>query len=94
MGFNWLKADIFFIQEYSNLLLERMLERGDYDITRDPTEDSMILVKKNTFAIRNNMDDLFNKIKEEQKEMKWAKSITFASYDNYVIVSAHLSSQK
>lgn len=49
VGFQRLKPDVFFIQEYSALLLNELRKSDQYVVT-DPKEDSLILINKHSFT--------------------------------------------
>jgi hypothetical protein len=47
-GFNKLNPDVFFIQEFSALLLEEIKKSNQY-FAVDPRDDSLVILNKNSF---------------------------------------------
>lgn len=91
-GFERLKPDVFFIQEYSVLLLNE-LKKSDQYIVTDPKEDSLIVLNKHSFAKLQDFSEISKEINsEQQKNFRWAESIAFAGADNFIFACVHLSS--
>jgi|LakMenEpi03Aug12_release.lakeMendotaPanAssembly.Ray.scaffolds.fasta_scaffold719831_1 hypothetical protein len=54
----------------------------------------MIIAKEASFTQKNNIDLLLNKLTKEQREnLNWAERSAFLCLDNYIFISAHLSSK-
>lgn len=72
IGFQKLKPDVFFIQEYSTLLLNELKKIDQYVVT-DPKEDSLILINKNSFTKFQDFKEICKEINsEQQKNFRWA----------------------
>jgi hypothetical protein len=91
-GFEKLKPDVFFIQEYSALLLSELRKSNQYVVT-DPKEDSLILINKHSFSKFQDFSEISKEINsEQQKNFRWAESVAFTGADNFIFACVHLSS--
>lgn len=69
-----LQPDVFFIQEYSQRLLDELaLNDKKYHVTIDPQQDSLVLLKRASFKNITDFDGVTKEINSEQKKtLRWA----------------------
>lgn len=60
-GFKELKPDVFFVQEYSQLLLSELRKSNQYIVT-DPKEDSLILLNRDSFSKFQDFSEIYKEI--------------------------------
>ncbi len=94
-GLLTMKPDVFFIQEYSQVLLDDLsLKDKKYHVTVDKRKDSLVLLNKESFSSIREFSEITQLINEEQqKNLRWAESIAVVSADNYIFGCVHLSSK-
>ncbi len=90
-----MRPDVFFIQEYSKLLLDRLKGLPDHEVVTDPKEDSLVLINKNSFSKFQDFSQICKEINEDQKNgLRWAESVALTGADNYIFACVHLSSNE
>ncbi len=91
-GFNKLNPDVFFIQEFSAILLSEIKQSNQYYAV-DPRDDSLVILNKNSFKNIQKFDEIIKHINaEQQKSFRWGESIAFIGADNFIFACIHLSS--
>jgi hypothetical protein len=73
-GLLTLKADVFFIQEYSQVLFDDLsLRDKKFHVTVDSRKDSLVLLNKESFTTIKEFKEVTQLINEEQqKNLRWA----------------------
>ena len=83
--------DVFFIQEYTSVLLDYLKKIDIYDITIDKDKDSLVALNKKYFTIDPNRDRITLDL---QKQHKWFETSAVTVANRTIFCSVHLSSNK
>ena len=90
-SFSKIEADIFFLQEYSPLLVQQLEKTNRYHIVTDEAKDKLIIARKSTFATKRPPRDLLNE--DILKSLHWSEDPAILVTDNFIVINVHLSSK-
>ena len=90
-SFSKIEADVFFMQEYSEVLKDEILKTNKYHVSTDESKDKLIIAKKATFPGKKITTDVLTA--EDLKELTWSEDPCILVADSFIIINAHLSSK-